>query len=76
MCPSMKQRSMEPEYSVEEESPKKGQQVVIGEDSIQGFLDLEVDLVVLSQELSKLDALCSRIVVDLHMLRVQWQDTE
>ncbi len=76
MCPSMKQPSREQEYSVVEESLKNVQPVVIGEDSIQRFLDLEVVLVALSREHIKLVATSTDVIERLRKLRVQFQDME
>ncbi len=65
----MNQPSREPEYLVDSKQ-KQGLRVVISPDTIQRLLDLEVDLVVMSKELSKLEDFCIRIGEDLHTVRV------
>ncbi len=47
---------------------------VVSSDTIREFLALEVDLVVLCRELSKLGNMSSRIATDIRSLRVQAED--
>ncbi len=60
-----------PEYQLEETS----QQWALSNSSIQDFLALEVDLVVLFRELTKLADMSSRIAQDIRKVRLHSQDT-
>ncbi len=57
-------------------SARTSRQWALSETSIQSCLDMEVDLVVLSQELYKLADLSTRIVNSLRELRVSEQEQE
>lgn len=71
----MKQPSRTPEYLVvQEELERISQQWVVNSDLIQSFLDLEVDLVVLSRELTRLGDMSTRIGTGIRKLRVQGQE--
>ncbi len=63
---------MSPQESTEV-SEKTSQQWALSETSIQQFLDLEVDTVVLRKELTDLVGLCTRIVNSLRELRLSPQ---
>ncbi len=51
-------------------SEKMSQRWVLSETSCQELLSLEVDMVVLSKELTRLEDMCIRIGNSLHELRV------
>ncbi len=66
--------STEPEYILEE-LEKTSQQWDLGKITFQMFLDLQVDLVVLSREQSRLADMSTRIADSIQKCRQQEQDT-
>ncbi len=70
----MTQPSVEPEYILEELA-KTSQQWDLGRITFPMLLDLQVDLVVLSREQSRLAAMSIRIADSIQKCRQQEQDT-
>ncbi len=70
----MTQHDRVPEYILEE-SERMSQRWDLGKITFQMLIDLQVDLVVLSREQSKLADMSSRIADFIQNLRQQEQDT-